>query len=53
MPGLKISPQLSLPLDAVTETFAILAKRRAGKSKAIKDGPGGYVASDFVMYGAQ
>lgn len=32
--GLRISPQLSLPLDAVTETFAILAKRRAGKSNA-------------------
>lgn len=34
MPGLKISPELELPLDAVTETFAILAKRRAGKSNA-------------------
>jgi hypothetical protein len=32
--GLRISPDLSLPLDAVTETFAILAKRRAGKSNA-------------------
>lgn len=32
--GLRISPQLTLPLDAVTETFAILAKRRAGKSNA-------------------
>jgi hypothetical protein len=31
---LHISPKLSLPLDAVTETFAILAKRRAGKSNA-------------------
>lgn len=31
---LEISPQLGLPLDAVTETFAILAKRRAGKSNA-------------------
>lgn len=33
-PSLEISPELSLPLDAVTETFAILAKRRAGKSNA-------------------
>jgi hypothetical protein len=33
-PSLNISPTLSLPLDAVTETFAILAKRRAGKSNA-------------------
>ena len=32
--GLHISPELDLPLDAVTETFAILAKRRAGKSNA-------------------
>jgi hypothetical protein len=31
---LRISEELSLPLDAVTETFAILAKRRAGKSNA-------------------
>lgn len=34
MAGLHISPELDLPLDAVTETFAILAKRRAGKSNA-------------------
>jgi hypothetical protein len=33
-PGLRISPELILPIDAVTETFAILAKRRAGKSNA-------------------
>lgn len=33
-PGLKISRDLTLPIDAVTETFAILAKRRAGKSNA-------------------
>lgn len=32
--GLHVSPDLMLPLDAVTETFAILAKRRAGKSNA-------------------
>src|SRR3954465_13042510 len=32
--GLRIAPELALPLDAVTETFAILAKRRAGKSNA-------------------
>jgi hypothetical protein len=31
---LKISPSLSLPLQAVTETFAILAVKRAGKSNA-------------------
>ena len=29
---LKISDQLALPLDAVTQTFAILAKRGAGKT---------------------
>lgn len=34
MTALKISTQLSLPLDAVTETFALLAKRGAGKSNA-------------------
>jgi hypothetical protein len=32
--GLRISPDLDLPIEAVTETFAILAKRRAGKSNA-------------------
>jgi hypothetical protein len=31
---LKISPGLELPLEAVTETFAILAVKRAGKSNA-------------------
>lgn len=31
---LNISPDLALPLDAITETFAILAKRGAGKSNA-------------------
>lgn len=31
---LHIAPKLDLPLDAVTETFAILAKRRSGKSNA-------------------
>jgi len=29
---LRISTSLSLPLDAVTQTFGVLAKRRAGKS---------------------
>jgi uncharacterized protein len=29
---LRISPRLSLPLEAVTETFALLAKRGAGKT---------------------
>jgi len=29
---LKLAKNLSLPLDAVTETFAFLAKRGAGKS---------------------
>lgn len=29
---LKLSPTLTLPLEAVTQTIAILAKRRAGKS---------------------
>lgn len=32
MKHLHISPDLSLPLDAVTQTFAILAKRRVGKT---------------------
>ena len=31
---LQIATDFSLPLDAVTETFAILAKRRSGKSNA-------------------
>lgn len=31
---LHIAPELDLPLDAVTESFAILAKRGAGKSNA-------------------
>lgn len=31
---LKISPELALPTDAVTQTFAILAIKRAGKSNA-------------------
>jgi uncharacterized protein len=32
--GLKIAPGCTLPLDAVTETFGILAKKGAGKSNA-------------------
>lgn len=32
MKTLKLGKGLSLPLEAVTETFALLAKRRAGKS---------------------
>lgn len=32
--SLHIAPNLDLPVDAVTETFAILAKRGAGKSNA-------------------
>ncbi len=32
--SLHISPDLDLPVDAITETFAILAKRGAGKSNA-------------------
>lgn len=32
MDGLKISEDLSLPLEAVTQTFAILAKRGSGKT---------------------
>lgn len=32
--GLRIAPQLTLPLEAVTEAMAILAVRRAGKSNA-------------------
>lgn len=33
---LAISEDLSLPIDAVTQTFAILAKRRAGKSYTMR-----------------
>lgn len=33
-PALRISPDLVLPLEAVTQTFAILAKRGAGKTNA-------------------
>lgn len=32
--GLKVAPGLSLPLDAVTQSIALLAVRRAGKSNA-------------------
>ena len=31
---LNVSPDLQLPADAVTQTFALLAVRRAGKSNA-------------------
>ncbi len=34
MTGLKLAPGLTLPVDAVTQTFGILAKRGAGKSNA-------------------
>lgn len=34
MTGLRIAPQLTLPIEAVTETFAILAVKRSGKSNA-------------------
>lgn len=34
MTGLRISPELTLPLEAVTQTFGILAKKGAGKSNA-------------------
>lgn len=40
---LKISADLSLPLDAVTQTFAFLAKRRVGKSYTIA-----VMAEEFV-----
>lgn len=33
-PRLILSPTFSLPLDAVTDTFGLLAKRRAGKTNA-------------------
>ena len=36
MTSLKISKDLSLPLDLVTQTIAILAKRRAGKSYTMR-----------------
>lgn len=36
MSKLKIADDLSLPTDAVTQTFGILAKRRAGKSFAAR-----------------
>jgi hypothetical protein len=32
MTGLRISPTLTLPLDAVTETFVVVAKRGSGKT---------------------
>lgn len=32
MTGLRIAPDLALPIEAVTETFAILAKRGKGKT---------------------
>lgn len=34
MKELRISPDISLPIDAVTQTFGILAKKGAGKSNA-------------------
>jgi hypothetical protein len=34
MTGLQVAPDLTLPLDAATETFGILAKKGAGKSNA-------------------
>lgn len=34
MTGLAIAPEISLPVDAATETFGILAKKGAGKSNA-------------------
>lgn len=36
MKNLKLSKQISLPLDIVTQTIAILAKRRAGKSYTMR-----------------
>lgn len=36
MKSLKISDDVSLPLDVVTDTIAILAKRRAGKSYTMR-----------------
>jgi hypothetical protein len=33
-PGLRIAPEITLPVDAATETFGILAKKGAGKSNA-------------------
>jgi len=36
MSKLKLADDLSLPLDAVTQTIAILAKRRAGKSYTMR-----------------
>jgi hypothetical protein len=34
MSGLRIAPDVELPIDAVTDTFGILAKKGAGKSNA-------------------
>lgn len=34
--GLRISAGLTLPVEAVTETFAIIANRGAGKSSAAR-----------------
>lgn len=36
MKQLKIAKDLSLPVDVVTQTVAVLAKRRAGKSYTMR-----------------
>ncbi len=46
--GLRISPDLVLPIDAVTETFAFLAKRGAGKTYAAS-----VLAEEMLKAGAQ
>jgi DNA-binding MarR family transcriptional regulator len=45
---LHISSSLSLPIDAVTQTFGILAKRRAGKSYTARR-----IAEQFLKAGQQ
>lgn len=45
---LRISDKLTLPVDAVTQTFAILAKRRAGKSFTARR-----FAEELLMAGQQ
>lgn len=48
MKALRISDHLALPLDAVTQTIGILAKRRAGKSFAARR-----LTEQFVRAGLQ
>ncbi len=51
---LNVSPDLRLPLEAVTQTFALLAVRRAGKALALDTPiptPGGWTAMGDLQVG--